>query len=405
MFVSPPPPTNSNHILPGLLSRGRPRELGVIDEEGSSSGGSSGGGREVVGGLSINGVGIGGGRKKQFINAPSEYADRARDEIRKRLLHKKAGAVSDAADGGRAPSDQQSIISSVTSGHVSLFSQQTEDTVPSMDSTQDERVKGGRQVLLLEDALPKVFYDMYAPEILMNPQNLFSNGRPTFTSRELLDWDLNDIRSLLIVEQLRPEWGNQLPIIQLPGGTQGEMPQFRFQLLQLDSPDETIIDTLVTSDIYMEANLDYEFKLTGARYTVAAARKRHEQVTGRNEEVMRLSKPEWRNIIENYLLNLAVEAQCRFDFRNSCRSYKRWKQQHLIKKPDMPPPSTIPSKHNRSTSLLKRALLKGTYQHQQESANQNVKVVLTKEEKAQLWSHCQAVVYQRLGLDWTPDGM
>lgn len=34
-----------------------------------------------------------------------------------------------------------------------------------------------------------------------------------------------------------------------------------------------------------------------------------------------------------------------------------------------------------------------------------LKVSLTKEEKAMLWSKCQSQVYLRLGLDWTPDGI
>ena len=105
----------------------------------------------------------------------------------------------------------------------------------------------------LDDALPKTFYDMYSPEILLaDPSNVLCNGRPKFTKRELLDWDLNDIRSLLIVEKTRPEWGNQLPEVITMGDN---MPQFRLQLLPLYSSDETIIATLVNSDLYMDCLL------------------------------------------------------------------------------------------------------------------------------------------------------
>lgn len=61
-------------------------------------------------------------------------------------------------------------------------------------------------------------------------------------------------------------------------------------------------------------------------------------MTGSKEPIMRLSKPEWRNIIENYLLNVAVEAQCRYDFKQKRSEYKRWKLLNSnLKRPDMPP--------------------------------------------------------------------
>lgn len=306
-------------------------------------------------------------------------------------------------------SDARSVatsgVSSVFSSHPSIVTQSSAATT----FIEDDKPR----VITLQEALPKVFYDMYTPEILMNPQNLLCNGRPKFTKRELLDWDLNDIRSLLIVEKMRPEWGTYLPQVVFDSAITATdskgpqcVPEFRIQLLPLNSPDEFIIRTLVESDLYLEAHLDYDFKLTNAKYTVAAARKRHEQLTGLNEPVMHLSKPEWRNIIENYLLNIAVEAQCRFDFKKRCSDYKKWKQEQMeIKRPDMPPPSIIPSR-KRENSLLKRTLLKNTAMKLAEDRPcVPPKVSITKEEKASLWSQCQAQVYQRLGLNWTPDGM
>lgn len=393
-----------------------------------------------------------------FVNAPPEYADRARDEIRKRLLPQSSNKSHRSTSSSKASSifssdrtaDNQSLLSDNASSYQSsVFSLPT--TVFTQSTAESSLLPAAKIVtqIALEDALPKTFYDMYTPEILMtDPSNILCNGRPKFTERELLDWELNDIRSLLIVEKCKPEWGNQLPQVVTNAPN---LPQFRLQLLPLYSMDEFIIETLVISDLYLEANLDYQFKLTSAKYTVAAARKRHEQITGRNEPVMHLSKPEWRNIIENYLLNIAVEAQCRFDFKHRCSELKKFKaQQSNLKRPDMPPPSLIPNGKNGnhismemgnqsstgSGSLLKKALMKNLQlrNFQKNNLDQNTinsknnnsiqnndqdgssagsmtphqhggKISLTKEEKAMLWSQCQAQVYQRLGLDWQPDGI
>lgn len=444
MFVSPPP-TSTTQLLPGLLSRKKSSELATISESGDSSH------------MSIYSDSLG---RKDFVNAPPEFADRARDEIKKRLLKKRTtgsrrpsvgstgGLTSlhsfrgSSSYGGESQSDVISLATNSTGAQSSLFSSpslQTNFTNYTQESTsfhQDSKPL----VLTLEQALPSMFYDMYSPDILMNPQNLLGNGRPKFTKRELMDWDLNDIRSLLIVERLKPEWHGQLPRIdfstmQNVNGPDSKVLEFRFILLPLDSSDDVIIDTLVNSDLYTEANLGYEFKMSSAQYTVNSARQRHEQLLGYHEPVMHLSKPEWRNIIENYLLNIAVEAQCRFDFKKACSEYKKWKleqvqtefleqqRQTSITKPNMPPPSIIPKKSKNS--LLKRALLRssqlkiGERMEEQNSQGQEndlvnagsensdlpTKVSLSKEEKAMVWSHCQLQVYQRLGLDWTPDNV
>lgn len=90
--------------------------------------------------------------------------------------------------------------------------------------------------------------------------------------------------------------------------------------------------------------------------------------------VLKLTKVEWRNIIENYLLNIGVEVQCRHDFRKRCSNFRKWKVDNMIK-----------SCTNSNNEEYK------------------IKVVLTKEEKSILWSQCQAQVYQRIGLDWQPN--
>ncbi|CAL9732235.1 protein Std1p [Monosporozyma unispora] len=400
-----------------------------------------------------------------FINTPLEYSNRARDEIRKRLLasngstthstlptnkiNKVYSRVSENAlsrvSTTRTSIDDSSLISdrasSIFSHPSTMISNNTNVTDGSSTSTVNHHTAFNKMMnsphyitqISLEDALPKTFYDMYTPDVLLSdPSKVLYNGRPSFTKRELLDWDLNDIRSLLIVETLKPEWGNQLPEILNPGPN---LPKFKLQLLPLNSSDNFIISTLINSDLYMEANLDYEFKLTSAKYTVAAARTRHEQIIGHHEAVMNLSKPEWRNIIENYLLNIAVEAQCRFDFKQRCSEYKRWKQQELqlqlqkeedlrrqqnLTKPNMPPPKTVP---NKNSNLLKMTLMKNFSKNttnnnapKQENKNINptlqdlrnsqaIKISLSQDEKANIWSQCQAQVYQRLGLDWKPDGV
>ncbi|SCU92974.1 LAMI_0E12772g1_1 [Lachancea mirantina] len=397
MFVSPPP-ANSSQAVPGLLLRRKTSELATVPEGAELNGQNQ---------LPTN-------SQREFVNAPPEFANRARDEIRRRLLAQKSVSASRShsdSDAGSIYSAPSVTFSEADSGTSSLFSSHPSLSSAATTAASSLIKKSVPRVLTLAEALPKVFYDMYSPEILMNQENLLCNGRPKFTKRELLDWDLNDIRSLLIVERLRPEWGNQLPIIDFSLETQANAasPKFQVQLLPLNSPDEFIIQTLSQSDLYLEANLPEDFKLTSAKYTVAAARKRHEQLTGLNEPIMHLTKPEWRNIIENYLLNVAVQAQCRFDFKKKCTDFKKWKQDQLkVKKPDMPPPSTIPPRR-RETSLLKRTLLKNTAKMvaQEPSLPPQLpsKVSLTREEKAQLWSLCQAQVYQRLGLDWTPDGM
>ncbi|CAI4353134.1 BTE_collapsed_G0011350.mRNA.1.CDS.1 [Saccharomyces cerevisiae] len=432
MFVSPPPATSKNQVLQRRplestnSNHGFASSLQAIPEN-TMSGSDNASFQSLPLSMSSS-QSTTSSRRENFVNAPPEYTDRARDEIKKRLLASSpsrrshhsssmhsASRRSSVAESGSLLSDnassyQSSIFSAPSTVHTQLTNDSSFSEFPNHKLIT--RVS-------LDEALPKTFYDMYSPDILLaDPSNILCNGRPKFTKRELLDWDLNDIRSLLIVEKLRPEWGNQLPEVITVGDN---MPQFRLQLLPLYSSDETIIATLVHSDLYMEANLDYEFKLTSAKYIVATARKRHEHITGRNEAVMNLSKPEWRNIIENYLLNIAVEAQCRFDFKQRCSEYKKWKlQQSNLKRPDMPPPSIIPRKNSTETkSLLKKALLKNI---QLKNPNNNLdelmmrssaatneqgknKVSLSKEEKATIWSQCQAQVYQRLGLDWQPDSV
>ncbi|CCF59460.1 hypothetical protein KAFR_0H00510 [Kazachstania africana CBS 2517] len=335
-----------------------------------------------------------------FITAPVEYTDRARSEIKKRLLPNTLTPISSFHDNHTLYSTTTS--SSASSYQTSIFSAPTSIVGTIKPVTE----------VTLEEAIPKTFNDMYTSETLLSSP-LLSNGRPNFTKRELLYWELNDIRSLLIIEKLRPEWGNTLPVVLTPNASL----YFRFQLLPLCCPDEVIVSTLVGSELYTEANLDMEFKLSSARYIVTNARRRHCMLNGGHvENIMTLSKPEWRNIIENYLLNLAVEAQCRYDFKIRCSEYKKWKAENSQKgivKPEMPPPKMIP---NPKTSLLKKTLLKNFQSKKKPSKDEleveeasesfkHGKVTLTKDEKLLIWTQCQLQVYQRVGLDWKPDNI
>lgn len=282
---------------------------------------------------------------------------------------------------------QPSIQSSKHSLNNSLFSNQnsintqftniSEFSYPNQIHTEP-LISNSKLILTLQQALPAHYNDMYAPELLADP-NLLIDGRPMFTKRDLLDWNLNDIRSLLIVEKLRPEWGYQIPSI-YPTSNH----EFKLEILPLDSDDSTIVETLVNSDIYKEAKFDKNFRIQTAKYTLSTARKRHELILRANgipEGYFsnRLSKPEWRNIIENFLLNLAVEAQCRYDYKRAIHDLKKQRR------------SADSSDH----SLLRRAILNDVSQAKNSS--------LTKTDKAEVWKNVQSNVYKRLGLDWAPD--
>lgn len=266
--------------------------------------------------------------------------------------------------------------------------------------------------LPLHSVLPKRFDDMYTADVLANKDLLTSLGRPLFTKRSLVDWAKNDTRSLLIVEALRPEWKGKVPQIIEPG--------YRVQVLPFDANDDKIIQVLVESDLYREMEFERAFLVQTAHYTVQAARERH----GSTMDNAVLTKPEWRNIIENYLLNLACEAQCRLDFKKSCAYLKRHKlyqvEQQARKASNMNTSSssvtinTAPAKKSTSP-LLKKAILTSLstspdfptaldhHHHQQQPQRKPASVSLTRQEKQQIWVQVQTELYARLGLNWQPD--
>lgn len=339
-------------------------------------------------------------------NAPVEFTNKARDEIKKTLYlmnqqeasrsnnstshrrhreHRERSntSINDnssmrSMDSGSLYSQDSSVFSlpqsqmtdgsSIMTGDKSIRTQnQYVQRIPTTNSNNAQMIPLVTEISL-EHSIPSDFSDMYTKSTLVT-NRLLPNGRPEFTNRELIDWKLNDTRSLLIIHELRPEWGNDLPKIIAPNP---QCPKYRFQLLPLYCSDEFIIQSLVSSDLYLEANLDHEFKVRSAAYIVKTARERHEFMNrGAKESFMSLQKFEWRYIIENYLLNLAVEAQCRYDFKNNCNEFKKWKMQQL-----------------------------GISVH-----DTRHKIPMNHKEKDMIWQQCQSFVYKRLNLDWKPDAL
>lgn len=335
-----------------------------------------------------------------IINTPNSYTTRARNDVKKLLA--KPTDESDMLT-MTSPSNQSIYLNDMSSYDSSLFSSSstlssqykpnpcnntnvayTTDNYEYYSNTDNISVNNIKlpplnfiTMITLRDAIPKDYSDMYSVATFQQNE-ILPNGRPKFTQRDLMDWDINDIRSLLIVDKLKPAWGNSIPMVTINSNeysvyhdSNGNLIQFRIILLPLHSSEQTIIDTLVNSDLYMESGLDYEFRYAIAKYIVESVKKKYESIPNKIVNgVIYLDKITWRNVIENYLLNIAVEAQCRFDFRQRCRDFEKWKLDNL-----------------------KQGSVEDT----------RGRIVLTKEEKLILWSQCQAQVYQRLSLDWKPD--
>ncbi|XBW36648.1 hypothetical protein QEN19_002219 [Hanseniaspora menglaensis] len=369
-------------------------------------------------------------KNKDFINAPEEYNIRARNEIKEKLFNNneidkvnlfkprankpdpsrasnsyKSASISSSKNGKMLQTSNNSYIShriseisslnsygssmgnstTQSSGVKSYFIQANKSNNPEIYSKANENLS-----IYLTDALPTTFDDYYFPENLMDKNKLLPNGRPKFSHRPgLVDWNLNDLRSLLIVDQLRNQWYGKIPSIypedivttnSKNGLKSKQSVRFNIIILPLNSDDNTIINTLATSDLYMEHNLDPHFKMMTAKYIVQNARRKYSQLHGSSSINfnMLLSKPEWRNIIDNYLLNIGVEAQCRLEFKIKCKEYKKWKQE-------------------KQTQTLQQQAQPAI------SAPQSTPVIITKEEKALLWQQIQKDVYNKVGLDWQPD--
>ncbi|ODV95057.1 hypothetical protein PACTADRAFT_76632 [Pachysolen tannophilus NRRL Y-2460] len=309
--------------------------------------------------------------------------------------------------------EQESFISnSVFSNDLSSIS--TANTSVNQESiigsgSNNGNGNGKQLVITLEEALPSNFQDMYSPDTLID---VLPNGRPKFTKRDIIDWELNDIRALLIVDSLEPNWNNQIPVISSRENI------FKIQYLPLDSSDNRIIQTLVESDIYRETNFHINFRVKSATYIVKTARQRHVRMLKdlyhiqddlRDTELANTPflRYELRNIVENFLLNLGVESQCRSDFKKNCSVVKKQKRQlyGLDNMMFIDDDGTVSNRSDAKT-LLKKAIINSANNCGSVNVNRNnMTFKLSQEEKAKLWYDVQLNIYRRLELDWQPDNI
>lgn len=260
----------------------------------------------------------------------------------------------------------------------SLFDQYTLGTTAT--SINNNTYLGDRIDISLEQALPKNFADYYSPDLDVER---FSNGRPIFTKRPLKNWELNDLRSLLIYPELPPDInfneGGKIPSVRSP------YPNiyFRIQIIPNYISDKQMSKLLAQSDIYKEAKLPFEFRLHTAHYIVERARLRHKQILidsfGVSENQFNdgllgdigwdsYFKFEWRNIIENFMLNLGIEWQCRLEFKERIKKLRG-------------------IGGGNGNELYKKVLVGATS-------------IETEEFKGALWKEVQRGVYKRLEVDW-----
>ncbi|KAK9384179.1 hypothetical protein V1515DRAFT_624559 [Lipomyces mesembrius] len=165
-------------------------------------------------------------------------------------------------------------------------------------------------VLSVVDIIPSSFEDMYTPEVLLlfppqplhhyslyhsqstssisNSNHSFGEGlfssfgiadlylrRPSFTRRDLIDWEKNDLWSLCIVTELNPEW---LPDELTPAASNLQSPtqiipplreeHFRMIVLPLYADDETVVYTLAGADLYVEFGFSMNHRVRLARETI-----------------------------------------------------------------------------------------------------------------------------------------
>lgn len=245
-------------------------------------------------------------------------------------------------------------------------------------------------IIPLNKALPQDFTDYYSPDL---EAEKFSNGRPTFTKRPLKNWELNDLRSLLIYSEPKPEWNNKIPEILSPYPNI----QFRIQIIPNYCSDNQITELLAHSDIYKESKFDLDYKIKTAKFIVERARLRHKQILidsfgvdplAFNSETNLVNdirydcyfKFEWRNIIENYMLNIGIEYQCRSEFKLRINKLKKLTQEKKF--------NGLSDKNPKSSKmdLYKNVLLQN-------------KSTISEEEKMSIWKDVQNEVYRKLDMD------
>lgn len=286
---------------------------------------------------------------------------------------------------------QSSLFSSDANSlytHQSLSTYNTNNTW----TLADDASAAANGVLNLNQALPTDFSDYYSPDLEVDK---FSNGRPVFTKRPLKDWELNDLRSLLIYPELKPEWNNKVPEIRSPYPNI----HFKIQIVPNFVTDEQIVQQLARSDIYKEAKFDLELRIKTMRYIVERARLRHKQIlidsfgidsTKFNEDGLTgdiqydcYFKFEWRNIIENYLLNLGIEYQCRAEFKSRISKLKKIT---LEKKSNYAFDKSVRSPLSLKNDLHKKVLLEN-------------KTHISEDVRMGIWRDVQSELYKKLNMD------
>lgn len=224
----------------------------------------------------------------------------------------------------------------------------------------------------LRSALPSKFRPFYAPDLYETPENINEFGRPKFTERDLVDWGLNDVRSLLFWHKPRKAWGGRVPEIKESG--------FRIELLPLNASDSKIISVLSNSSIYREHNIEKEIREQLAAGAVRGTR----EISGKRQK---LTLPQWRYMIESYLLNMGCEAQTRLDYTNAILKLKKRK---LL---GDSPLSKLSSRLRCDMRQLRGAPLEKQLQD----------VDVSEVEMRETFEQVQLAIYKRLGLDWEAD--
>ena len=286
---------------------------------------------------------------------------------------------------------QSSLFSSDAN---SLYTQQSLSTYNTNNTwtITDGAAAPASGILSLNQALPTDFTDYYSPDLEVEK---FSNGRPVFTKRPLKDWELNDLRSLLIYPELKPEWNDKVPEIRSPYPNI----HFKIQVVPNFLADEQIVQQLARSDIYKEAKFDLDLRIKTMRYIVERARLRHKQIlidsfglspSQFNENDLTgdiqydcYFKFEWRNIIENYLLNLGIEYQCRAEFKSRISKLKKIT---LEKKSNYVFDKSVRSQSSLKNDLHKKVLLEN-------------KTHISEDVKMGIWRDVQSELYKKLNMD------
>lgn len=275
---------------------------------------------------------------------------------------------------------------------VSLYTQSTYANNNNNASDMSGDANNNSNILTLQEALPHDFSQYYSPDLDVEK---FSNGRPIFTKRPLKNWELNDIRSLLIYPEIKPEWNNnKIPMIQSPQPNLN----FRIQIIPNYFADAEIAKFLAHSDIYKEAKFDLDFKFKTAMFIIDRARLRHKQIlidsfsideNKFNEQNLLgdiqydcYFKFEWRNIIENYMLNLGIEYECRLEFKSKISKLKKITKQKKSSKYN-----NRDNNNSLKNNLYKKVLLENKDSH------------ISEDIKMHIWKEVQSQVYTRLNMD------